>query len=301
MQRSLVFVSWILWLSLFLSVQESSRAYAAQQAPSAPASSAPAPPRQPRAKTEEEFATYRRFIREPNPEEQIRIIEDFLLQYPDSELKEYAFQAATQAYQAKNDYPRVLTYGELTLAENPDNLVALLILASAIAERTGKNDEDRDEKLTQAAEYARRALDVLPRLPQPAGVTAARWEQTKREAAASSHAALGMVNLIREDFVMAESELKRSADLASQPDPVTFYRLGLCYSFQRKYDLAVEALDRADSVGGIKITTPDGGRRDLVAEAREFALKSREALGSAGTGSEDSPGQPLGAPTAPAP
>lgn len=273
-------------------------AWAAQEAPAAPASSAPAPPRQPRAKTEEEFAAYRRFIREPNPEEQIRIIEDFLLEYPDSELKEYAFQAATQAYQAKNDYPRVLTYGELTLAENPDNLVALLILASAIAERTGKNDEDREEKLTQAEEYARRALDVLPRMPQPAGVTAARWEQTKREAAASAHAALGMVNLIREDFVVAESELKRSADLASQPDPVTFYRLGLCYSFQKKYDLAVEALDRADSVGGLKIATPDGGRRDLVAEAREFALKSREALGSAGSGSEDSPAQ---APAVPVP
>ena len=273
-------------------------AWAAQEAPAAPASSAPAPPRQPRAKTEEEFAAYRRFIREPNPEEQIRIIEDFLLEYPDSELKEYAFQAATQAYQSKNDYPRVLTYGELTLAENPDNLVALLILASAIAERTGKNDEDREEKLTQAEEYARRALDVLPRMPQPAGVTAARWEQTKREAAASAHAALGMVNLIREDFVVAESELKRSADLASQPDPVTFYRLGLCYSFQKKYDLAVEALDRADSVGGLKIATPDGGRRDLVAEAREFALKSREALGSAGSGSEDSPAQ---APAVPVP
>lgn len=299
MQRSLVFIALILGLPLFLSWQESSRAFAAQEAPAAPAATAPAPARQPRAKTEQEFAAYQRFIRETNPDEQIRLIEDFLLQYPESELKEYAFQAATQAYQTKNDYPRVLTYGELTLGENPDNLVALLILASAIAERTGKNDEDREEKLTEAEEYARHALDLLPRLPQPAGVTAARWEQTKREAAASSHAALGMVSLIREDFVMAESELKRSADLASQPDPVTFYRLGLCYSFQKKYDLAVEALDRADSVGGVKITTPEGGTRDLVAEAREFVLKSREAaLGSPGSGSEGSPAQP---PSAPAP
>jgi tetratricopeptide (TPR) repeat protein len=281
--------------SLLLS-EESVPAWAFQQTPSAPASSSPAAPRQPRAKTEEEFSAYQRFIRETNPDEQIRIVEDFLLQYPDSELKEYAFQTATQAYQTKNDFPRVLTYGELTLAENPDNLVALLILASAIAERTGKNDEDRDEKLTQAEEYAKRALDLLPRMPQPAGVTAARWEQTKREAAASSHGALGMLNLIREDFSSAELELKRSADLATLPDPVTFYRLGLCYSFQKNFDPALEALDRADSVGGVKIMTPEGGTRDLVAEAREFVLKSKEALGSPGAGSEVSPSQPPAAP-----
>ena len=298
MQRSLILGSLILWLPLFLSGPETARAFAAQETPGARTTSAPAPPSQPRAKTQEEFAAYQRFIRETKPDEQIQMIEDFLLQYPDSELKEYAFQAATQAYQTKNDYPRVLTYGELTLAENSDNLVALLILASAIPERTGKNDEDRDEKLTEAEEYAKHALDLLPRLPPPAGVAAARWEQTRREAAASSHAALGMVNLIREDFASAELELKRSADLASVPDPVTFYRLGLCYSFQKNFDPALEALARADSVGGVKITTPEGGTRDLVAEAREFVIKSKKALGSPGAGSEVAPSQP---PAAPAP
>ena len=298
MSKPMFRITLAIGIAALLLSEEVGPAWAFQQTPSAPATSSPAGPRQPRAKTEEEFAAYQRFIRETKPDEQIRIVEDFLLQYPDSELKEYAFQTATQAYQTKNDYPRVLTYGELTLAENPDNLVALLILASSIAERTGKNDEDRDEKLTQAEEYAKRALDLLPRMPQPSGVAAPRWEQTKREAAASSHAALGMVNLIREDFFRAELEFKRSADLATSPDPVTFYRLGLCYSFQKNFDSALEALDRADSVGGVKIMTPDGGTRDLVAEAREFVLKSREALGSPGAGSAVSPSQP---PAAPAP
>lgn len=284
MQRSLVLVSWILSIPLALSLCEASRAFQAQEAPPPPAASAPVPPavRQPKAKSQEEFAAYQKFMREKNPDEQIRLIEDFLLQYPDSELKEFAFQAATQAYQTKNDFERVLTYGELTLAENENNLVALLILASAIPERTGRNDPDRDEKLGEAEQYAKRALDVLPKLPPPANVTPGQWEQTKREAAATSHAALGMMSLIREDFAKAEAELKLAADLASQPDPVTFYRLGLSYSFQKKYDLAIEALDKASGVGGVKITAPEGGTRDLVAEAKEFVLKARAASGSAG-------------------
>ena len=220
-------------------------------------------------------------MREPKPDEQIRLIEDFLLQYPDSELKEFAFQSATQAYQSKNDFTRVLTYGELTLAENENNLVALLVLASAIPERTGKNDADRDEKLAEAEQYGKRALDLLLKLPQPANLTPGQWEQTKREAAATSHAALGMMNLIREDFEKAEAELKLAADLASQPDPVTFYRLGLAYSFQREFDLALDALDRAAGVGGVKIPAPEGGTRDLVAEAKDFVLKARAASGGA--------------------
>ena len=249
------------------------------------ASSAPAAPRQPRAKTEEEFAEYQRFMKETNVDAQIQLIEDFLLHFPDSELREYAFQAATQSYQVKNDFPRVLTYGELTLGENEDNLVALLVLASAIPERTNKNDAESEENLAQAEEYARRILDLLPRMPPPAGVTPPRWEQTKREAAATAHASLGMVNMIREDFFQAESEFKMSADLASAPDPVTFYRLGLSYSFQKKFDEALAALDRSDAVGGVRVGSP-GAARDLVAEAKDFVLKSREAAGSPGPRSQ---------------
>ncbi len=254
----------------------------------------PAAPRQPRAKTEEEFAEYQRFMRETRTDEQIQLIEDFLLHFPDSELREYAFQAATQAFQAKNDFSSLLTYGELTLGENEDNLVALLILASAIPERTNRSDPERDENLALAETYAQRILDLLPRMPQPAGVTPVRWEQTKREAAATSHASLGMVSLIREDFLRAETEFKRATDLASSPDPVTFYRLGLSYSFQKKYDQAIEALDRAASVGGVKVSSPDGLARDLVAEAKDFVLKSREASG--GSGSDTAPPQPAEAP-----
>ena len=252
-------------------------AWAAQETPAPAPAPTPPPSKQPRAKSQEEFQAYQKFVREQNPDEQIRLLEDFLLQYPDSELKEFAFQAATQAYQTKNDYPRVLTYGELTLAENENNLVALLVLASSISERTGKSDADRDEKLADAEGYAKRALEVLAKLPQPPSLAPEQWERTKKEASATSRAALGMIGLIREDFPRAESELKLAVELASQADPVTLYRLGLCYSFQKKYDLALETLGRAAESGGVKISAPEGETRDLVAEAKEFVLKAKAA------------------------
>lgn len=242
------------------------------QAPAAPAEKSP-----PRAKSQEELDAYQKFMREQNPDEQIRLIEDFLLQYPNTELKEGAYQAATLAYQAKNDYAKVLTYGELTLVENENNLVALLVLASAIPERTAKSDIDKEAKLTQAEQYAKRGLEVLAKLTMPPNLTEQQWLQTKKDAESTPHAALGLVALIRDDFAKAESELKMASEMSAKPDPITLYRLGLCYSYEKKYDPALEALDRAASSGGVKISATNGGTRDLVAEAKDFVLKAKAA------------------------
>ena len=200
----------------------------------APGQAAEPDKRQPRAKSQDELDAYQKFMREQSADQQIKLIEDFLLQFPNTELKEFAYQAATQAYQSKNDFNKVLTYGELTLAENENNLVALLILASAIPERTAKNDLDKESKLTQAEQYAKSALAVLEKLSMPPNLTEQQWTQVKRDAESTPHAALGMIALIREDFPKAETEFKQSAEMAAKPDPVSLYRLGLCYSLDRK-------------------------------------------------------------------
>ncbi len=244
---------------------------------------------------------YQKFMAETNPDQQIRMIEDFLLQYPNSELKEYAYQSATQAYQAKNDYNKVLTYGELTLAENQNNLVALLILSAAIPERTAKADIDRESKLTEAEQYATRALEVLSKMPMPANMTPEQWVQVKKDAESTPHGALGMIALIRDDYPKAESEFKMATEMAAKPDPITLYRLGICYSFEKKYDPALQALDRSASSGGVKIAGPDGATRDLVAEAKSFVMKAKAAAETPVSGAPAAPNGSTQAPDQPQP
>ena len=173
----------------------------------------------------------------------------------------------------------MLTYGELTLSENENNLVALLILASAIAERTSRRDIDYQEKLVEVERYAGRALQQISNLRKPPHFTIAQWVATKKDAEATPRAALGLIALIREDFARAEAEFKMATTLASRPDPVTWYRLGLSYSYQEKYDLALEALEQSATAGGVRVPSPGGGTRDLVSEAKEFALKSKAVSG----------------------
>ncbi|MBI2819927.1 MAG: hypothetical protein HYX73_08105 [Acidobacteria bacterium] len=247
-------------------------------APEPASAAAPQPGRmQPQAKTPEEAAALQAFLAEQNPDQRIRLVEDFLLSYPETELKESAYQAAMQAYQAKNDFEHLLTYGELVLEQNPENITTLLTLAAAISEMTGRNDADRDEKLAAGDQYARQALDVLGRLRKPPGFPEEQWNEARRESESAAHAARGLMALIREDFVLAELELKEAVALTKKPDTALLYRLGMTYSFQKKYSEALGVLDQAASLGGIKIDAGGGNTRDVVAEAREFAAKALAA------------------------
>lgn len=277
----------------FLWVASGASPVAAQEAPKPAASSAaPSPPRaapapapatatapqtirkQPQAKTPEEEAAYQAFLKEKDPNARVRLIEDFLLSYPNTELKESTYLAAMQAYQAKNDFNHLLTYGEMVLDENPENLTALLTLAAAISEMTDRNDSDSEEMLREGDQDALKALDVLQRLRKPPGYPEDQWEEARRESESTAHAARGLIALIREDFVRAELELKEAVELTKNPSATLLYRLGMSYSFQKKYSEALEVLDRAASLGGVKIATGNGSTRDLVAEAQEFASKA---------------------------
>ena len=254
-------------------------------APSGPAiANVPQPgQKQPQAKTPEEAAAYQALLGEQKPDERIHLVEDFLLQYPDSEMREFAYQAGMQAYQAKNDFNHLLIYGELALAENPDNLTALLTLSAAISEMTDRNDSEREEKLADGERYAVHALEVIGKLHKPPGFPDERWAEMRHESESTAHAARGLIALLREDFVKAELELKEAVALARRPDAVVLYRLGLSYSFQKKYEEALEALDRAAALGGIKLNAGGGKTRDLVAEAKEFAAKGLAAAPPAAT------------------
>ena len=246
-----------------------------------PVTSAPMQPdrRQAKAKTPEEAAAYQKIISEKSPDTQISQIEEFLLQYPDSEMREYVFEVAMEAYHAKSEYNHMQTYGELTLAQNPDNLTALLELSSSLAETTGQQDPDRDDKLDDGDEHAAHALDVLEQLHKPPGFPDEQWDRIKKDAMSIAHASRGLIALVRQDFSGAVTEMKQAVDLTLRPRAVLLYRLGLAYSFQQKYTEALETLDRAAAMGGVKFNS--GGKvRDLVAEAKEMASKG---LASAAT------------------
>ncbi|MSO20118.1 MAG: hypothetical protein EXQ56_06575 [Acidobacteria bacterium] len=257
----------------------------AEAIPPAPAPVRRAPPApSPQAKSPEETAAYEKFVKEQRADERIRLVEDFLLQYPQSEMKQFAYQAATEAYRRKNDLGRMLTYAELTLAENPENMQALLTLAQSLPDSVGRDDPDFHDRLEEAEQHARKIIEVVAKAVRPARVTPPQWQQTRNDAESSARLALGLTAMMREDYAAAETEYAAALQLIEKPDALTLYRLGLTYSFLKKYGESIDALQKAAVAGGVKSRTAGGAPRDLVAEAVAMVEKSRGPVSDTSSG-----------------
>jgi tetratricopeptide (TPR) repeat protein len=250
-----------------------------------PAKPAPVP------KSPEEAAAFDKIVKEQKPDERIQLVEDFLLAYPESEFKQAVYLAASEAYRRKNDLPRMLTYAELTLAEDPENLQAMLTLAESLPESVRRDDPDYMDRIEEAQEYAHKTLETIAQRARPASATPEQWAATRKQVELSAHLTLALTAMMREDYAAAETEYTTAFKLMEKPDALSLYRLGLTYSFLKKFDEATAALQKSAEAGGVKSRTESGGTRDLVAEAMQLVGKQKTAAtGATAVPASDSAG-----------
>ena len=93
-------------------------------------------PKQPTPKSQKEVEALMAIQNAPDPDARIKAAEELLTKFRDTEFKEFALQMETLSHQQKNDFENMLIAGERTLEVNPDNVVVLLALATAIPQRT---------------------------------------------------------------------------------------------------------------------------------------------------------------------
>lgn len=254
------------------------------------AQGAPAAKKQPAPKTPEEYAAYQQFWNAQEPDDKIKFAEEFLQKYPDSELKTYAYRKEMEAYQQKNDFEHMRDFGEKVLDAEPGDAISLILLATAIPERTKDTDLDKDQKLSTAENYAKRALEAIAKLEKPSPqMTDQQWEAVRNDARSNAYAALGLVNLYRKSYGAAEESFRKATELQAQPDPILWWRLSLTLDFSKKFEDALSAAEKSVSLGGVKM-----GGRDVAADERDRIKKILEQRKAAGT-------PPAGAPTTPKP
>ncbi len=217
--------------------------------PAEPASSAePASPvaPQPQIKSKEELEAIQAIQAAMDPASRIAACDALIESFPKTEFNTFALQMAAISAQMMNDYEKMMIYGERTLEADPNNFVVMLAMANGMAQKTKKFDLDKEEKLGQSTEYAKRALELIDVAPRPnPGVTDAMWDDAKRDFTAQGYEALGMVGLVREDYEAAVENFKKSVDIAVLPNPATSVRLGAAYN---KVGNPGEALATLDAV-----------------------------------------------------
>jgi tetratricopeptide (TPR) repeat protein len=137
----------------------------------------------------------------------------------------------------------MLAMGEQVLQLDPDNPLALVLTATALADSLTERDRDREKKIMAIKRNAARGIQAAEAgYPGNSG-TAPLYKTTLQ---AMAYSALGMMKLKTGDDAGAEKELKTAADLAKvRPDAYIWYHLALAQDHRKKYTAALGSIQQA--------------------------------------------------------
>jgi len=196
-------------------------------------------PARPQAQSEQERADFNTAYALQGAATEEAAAIDFSNRYPTSQLRRYLYSSAMLQYQRENNPAKMLAMGERVLALDPDNPLALVLTATALADSLVDHDRDRDKKVSTIRHNASRAIQAAE-----AGYSGETVYKTTLQSMAYS--ALGIMKLKTGDDAGAEKDLKMATELAKiRPDGYAWYHLALAQDHRKKYAAALGSVEQA--------------------------------------------------------
>jgi tetratricopeptide (TPR) repeat protein len=207
----------------------------------------------------EEAQAFQAIQNELDPDRKIQEANDFATKYPNSILITYAYFLAQGAALQKDDLDGVLSYGEKSLASNPDNLNALMLMTKFLPQpRSLQNEVNPDKKLEEAEKDGQKALGLVETLPKMPNEPDDVFEKRKGQYLEAIHSGLGMVYLQRavgglggvdpKELAKSETEYKAAVAASANPAAEDFFRLGEVLTRENKKDDAIQAFTKASEL-----------------------------------------------------
>jgi tetratricopeptide (TPR) repeat protein len=221
---------------------------------------------------------------ELNPDKAIKLVNDFVRNFPNSALLSSVYSFGANAYQQKGDVEKVAEYTDKSLKLNPDNLSSLILSVQVLPlpQYIRNHPADRDKILRQAQSEADLALQLIPQIPKQPKESDADYQKRLAGVASGIHGDLGMVHLElagenpagpdKAELAKAAQEFTTAVSTTGHPDPRDYYRMGEAYGVEGKLDDAIQAFTKAGKLGqGTVIKT--------YANEQIAQLKKRKAQG----------------------
>ena len=187
-----------------------------------------------------EAAAFNVVAEEQDPKTKMTYIERYTPAFPGSRFEESVTQYAMYALGQLNDMNRLVSYGEKTLAANPNSLPTLVLLANAYSE------DPKGTNLGKAVTYAQKAIEV-------AKADAPDADRSRKLSAGVAHSAAGYALVRQEKAAAAVDHFKAAIPLVKE-DPgqysTVLYRLGFTYAKLNKGEDARQTLTQCVSAGG---------------------------------------------------
>ena len=201
---------------------------------------------------------------EQDPKNRMTEIEQYTTAFPDSKFSDQVSNYAmyTLGPGQLNDQVRLVSFGEKTLARDPNSLPALLLLSSYYS------DDKKPGSAAKAISYAQKAIEVAkPDAPDA--------DKSRKVAAGAAHNTIGWAYLNQDKLSSAVPELKSASSLLKGQDDQQYaralYGLGFAYGKMNKLTEAREVLTEA-----VKIQGPlQPMSQDLLAKVNSARAKGR--------------------------
>ena len=199
------------------------------------------------AKSQDELKAYQDASTKTEPGEMEAAADAFAAKYPNSEMKGTLYVRAMGLFAQTNNSEKTVEAGRKAIAADPSNPVALVQVASVLAETTRDTDLDREQRLDEAAKDAQAAIDnistglVVPPNAPPDKVAAYKTSILTR-----AYDTLGMVNLNKKNYSAAEQALLKAADISkANPEAVVYLRLSVAQDQLKEYPKALDSATKA--------------------------------------------------------
>ena len=199
--------------------------------------------------------------------------EEFLQKYPESRYRPEVYSMLIRGYSSLGQTDKMEAIGDKEIALNPNDAQALAILGSTLPRAMNASTPEPEKRLAKAEQYSKKALEVLPTLLKPEGLSDSDFLKAKDQTAALAYGGLGIVAIRRSKYAEAIPNFEQAVKLDPTPDPVNFYLLGIANEKTSHFEDAANAFTKCAAVpGGLQATCKSG-----VDEARKMATTQLSA------------------------
>ena len=205
-----------------------------------------------------EAASFNAIAGENDAKTRMTYIEQFTPAFPASRFEEQITSYAMVSLSELKDTNRLVTFGEKTLAANPNSVPALLLLAGTFVE------DPKPGSLAKAVTYSQKAIEVSK-------ADAPDADRSRKLSAGMAYSTLGYAYMKQDKTAASVPELKAATGLLKGQDEqqyaLALYRLGYAYGKLNRVTEAREVLMEAVKIPG-PIQKPSQDLLEKVNQAR---------------------------------
>jgi len=178
-----------------------------------------------------EYNQYQAADKETNPQQKIKLLDDFVKAYPNSSLMPYVYRDYYTTYMALKNFAQVIEYADRMIAlgdkiDATGRLEAYYTRAQAFYLGMSDKALQTPDALTKARDASLAGLKALEDLKKPDNVPADQFEQQKKGVKVLFNAVAALSSTTMKDYAAAAGYYKILLSIDPN-DAVSHYRLGI--------------------------------------------------------------------------